>query len=95
MRTAFDHQQRLDRHTISNLPLNLGSADETIPILRPSRQHLRRVSRLTALGFGHGKRFTLLKSRGKNSSIGWRPWGCQSAEMERPCTSPSSMLVDN
>ncbi len=33
MRTAFDRQQRLDRHTISNLPLNLGCRDEIIPIL--------------------------------------------------------------
>ena len=33
MRTAFDRQQQLDRHTISNLPLNLGCRDEIIPIL--------------------------------------------------------------
>ena len=39
MRTAFDRQQQLDRHTISNLPLNLGCRDEIIPILT-ALQHL-------------------------------------------------------
>jgi len=33
MRKAFDHQQRMDRPTISNVRLNLGCRDEIIPIL--------------------------------------------------------------
>jgi hypothetical protein len=33
MRKAFDRQQRMDRPTISNVPLNLGCRDEIIPIL--------------------------------------------------------------
>ena len=33
MRKAFDRQQRMDRPTISNVPLNLGCRDEIVPIL--------------------------------------------------------------
>jgi len=37
MRRAFDRQQRMDRPTISNVPLNPGCRDEIIPILAAIR----------------------------------------------------------